>query len=772
MNKPIIPDQDFRATTQGELDGDSFDLGPYHRPHDRRVVLPADASGHAAQTVSSWRSNRRNFTIACTVFTLGSLLILFSSGWNRDFIVPGPLSSHHAPLASFEGGDRCAVCHSAHNGSLGGWIASFFTGQATPGPSQSELCMKCHEGSFAAQQAMYPHNVAPSELAKVTQRIGNSESIPTSSVHATHQEIACSACHQEHHGGDQLTTLTDSQCQTCHAKSFASFETGHPEFTNYPQQRRSRIAFDHAAHFGRHFPEKGQSFDCALCHLSDGFQNVMNLAPYAQSCAKCHNDQILDSVSDGIVLFSLPMLDMKAIEQQGLSAGSWPLSATGDFDGTIPALMRVLLLADPVAREILSARGSKFEFIDLDPENQQDVKHAVALTWAIKRLLGDLSATGPIELKRRFELVLKAELPESDLDQMITTLDHSVFHTMASAWLPSLQQELKQHLSQVESDETLFRAFRYDAAPTSRPGEQSPRFVLASSPRTLSGQDDLLAENPLAKLMGNPLSRPSVLNNPAESSTELPTNDDILTTPNADDTGDDLASEQIIKPRQPSNENNKALFDTLNRPSGWYRDDTKLKVSYRAAGHADPCLKAWIDFVARVPEIEAQPNLEPLVHEVLASTGIGQCQACHTVDRQSDSKLTVNWVPQYRDPAVRGFTRFSHGPHLVHADLNDCTKCHELDAQRFNATSFQGFDANEVVSNFRPIVKSDCISCHQQGRTNSSCMQCHHYHVETDSSSKLPTSPSISQWVDELKGNQLQSTPRISQWADEIKGKK
>jgi hypothetical protein len=756
MNKPVFPNQNIRRNAQDEGDGDEFDLGPYHRPHDRTMVVPADYTGRTSQNCTSWRIHRRNFTIACTVFTLGSLLILFSSGWSRELIAPGPLSSHHAPMAASEGGDRCAACHSADQGSLGNWIFAFFTGQTKPGPSQSELCMNCHEDSLAAQHAMCPHNVAPTELAKVTRRVNRAESEPGNSLHISHQEIDCSVCHQEHHGGDQLTTLTDAQCQTCHASSFDSFETGHPEFTNYPQQRRARIAFDHAAHFGRHFPEKGQSFDCALCHLPDGSQNVMQLAPFEQSCAQCHNDQILDSVADGMVLLSLPMLDMKAIEQAGFSVGNWPLSATGDFDGVIPAPMRVLLLADPTAKEILSARGSKFEFIDLDPENRQDVKQAVELTWAIKRLLGDLSAKGPLELKRRMELVLNTELPESELDQMITTLDPSVFLTTANAWLPSLQSELKQHLSQSQTDRASPQVFHDDAAPMSMPNVQRPKIILASSsPRTSAEEDGLLAENPLPKLMGIPSQAATVPKISSDLKPFTSAEDDSANQPG--DSGrvnpTDVVDQQLAKSSYPANENSKALFDTLNRPSGWYRDDSKLQVSYRAAGHADPCLKAWIDFVARVPGIEAKPDLEPLVLEVLASTGIGQCQACHTVDRQADARLTVNWASQYRDPAIRGFTRFSHAPHLIHTELKDCKKCHELDPQRVNATSFQSFDFNQVVSNFRPIVKGDCISCHQSGRTNSSCMQCHHYHVETGNSGQPLDTLTSSHWADEITGS-------------------
>ena len=36
---------------------------------------------------------------------------------------------------------------------------------------------------------------------------------------------------------------------------FDSFDGHHPEFENYPFKRRTRIIYDHAGHFGKHFPE-------------------------------------------------------------------------------------------------------------------------------------------------------------------------------------------------------------------------------------------------------------------------------------------------------------------------------------------------------------------------------------------------------------------------------------------------------------------------------------------------------------------------------------
>ncbi len=724
-------------------------VNPYHRPNDAEIAVPMGLDEVALVARPSLRTHRRNFTIACTVFSIGFLTIMLGSPWHKEFIAPGPLSSHHAPLAAHESGDRCAACHAAANGSMASWIASFFTSAKSKPISQSELCMKCHKDSFSNSFALNPHNIDPEELAEKTRQTGGQKRLASfvfSPPVNQHNEIACAACHREHHGGLELSRLTDAQCQSCHGNQFHSFEHGHPEFTNYPQQRRSRIAFDHASHFGRHFPEKGKAFDCAQCHIDDNYQNVKRMASFEQSCADCHNSQILDSTSQGLALISLPMLDMQAIETAGLNVGNWPRTATGDFDGPIPPLMRVMLMADAEAAEILSARGPKFEFFDLDAAERNDVVDAVRLAWSIKRLLGDLSDNGPLAMQRRLEKVLGIEISKGELSRVITTLDSSVFKTTATAWLPNLEHELRElekHNASI-SDVDVWQALEVAVSlrdtefaslgearlhddtfsPADRPsnaglekrldrndGRTSAPAILASARSTPpEPDDDLLAVNPLAELMKNRSDQPPV------PLVKLPT-----------EPLDELAPAPDNKP--PTIRLSEELFDELNRPSGWYRDDRTLQISYRPSGHADPCLKSWIDLVSRIKSANVRPETEQLFETTLAASGIGLCQTCHTVDQQSDQTFLVNWLAEYRDPARRSFTKFSHAPHLIQTELRDCSSCHELDSQRSNTHTFQGFDPNEFISNFRPIVKADCITCHQQGRTNSSCTQCHDYHV-------------------------------------------
>ena len=112
--------------------------------------------------------------------------------------------------------------------------------------------------------------------------------------------LDCAACHQEHQGaGFDLKKVSDAQCGACHVVKFDSFEGQHPPFTNYPFERRTRIIYDHEAHFGKHFPEVAKKdptkripATCSTCHDSGKDKRVMSVTPFDQTCSTCHLDQI------------------------------------------------------------------------------------------------------------------------------------------------------------------------------------------------------------------------------------------------------------------------------------------------------------------------------------------------------------------------------------------------------------------------------------------------------------------------------------------------
>jgi hypothetical protein len=742
----------------------------YHRPD--AVVDATDV----AAIQPSVRSNRNVFIFGMFAFTVGALIILFNSPYRNEFLAPGPLTSPHANLLAGEGADRCAACHDAGRFSLTDWVRDAVSGGSHLTECQSDLCMKCHDKTLPSEFALHSHGMNPSQLASYSKAqtkvkaAGFDSGMIFNAPTNAQGEIACSACHREHHGAQvNLSALSDRQCQSCHQNTFHSFETDHPEFTNWPQVRRDRIAFDHVTHFGKHFPTKSAQFDCAQCHLDDDYQNVKTMAPFEQSCATCHNQQIVDSSQQGMQLLALPMIDVDAIARANLSVGQWPESATGDFDGPLPPITRLLLSSDKNANRYLEQLGADFEFSDIDPDDATQVKAGVELVWHIKELLYELSVSGNEAVKERLSKSAGRRLSAYEIEKLTKGLNVSVFQEAAARWLPNLSIEIPRHregkrdqsITWLPSESDLFFNVKQDEgelAPNplkgllgksssdgqtnapekaivrnSQPLPEPSQEPSGSGPANASDKvvnrylddennPDVLSANPLRGLMGQ---------GSGSASTDVP----IIEPVPKDPVESVIAptNSKVVEQALPANRNTDLVEITAPRvlavtaDSGWFRDDLSLSITYRPVGHADQFLTAWTDFAASVPKADQKHQFRPLFEKLTASTtGIGLCSSCHTVDRQSDLSFSANWKAQYRDPSVREFTKFSHGPHLLQ---QQCIDCHVLDVDTNKTQQFVGFDGGLTKSNFFPITKMGCAKCHAKGQADSSCTICHNYHV-------------------------------------------
>jgi hypothetical protein len=215
------------------------------------------------------------------------------------------------------------------------------------------------------------------------------------------REIACSACHREHHGQDHnLAAMSNQQCQTCHAKSFHSLASGHPAFTNWPFEQPSPIKFDHAGHKAKHFPAGKQEFRCQTCHVDDARRDVKLLASYQAACASCHEPKIKQSGEEGFKIFALPGMNVAALQDAGLGIGEWPEGISNDFDGIIPPAMALLLSADETAAKALATiPGGDLSAVDAADKEQLAAAAEVAL--ASKKLMHELATEGEAALARR-----------------------------------------------------------------------------------------------------------------------------------------------------------------------------------------------------------------------------------------------------------------------------------------------------------------------------------------------------------------------------------
>ena len=151
--------------------------------------------------------------------------------------------------------------------------------------------------------------------------------------------------------------------------------------------------------------------------------------------------------------------------------------------------------------------------------------------------------------------------------------------------------------------------------------------------------------------------------------------------------------------------------------AGWRADGLEFKYLHR--GHADPVLKAWLEFaVAAGGDGDDAARAEAMRKEFLsASEGPGQCAKCHTAVAGPDG-AKVAW--RYAPATMRAFTRFNHRPHVdLLGPEKTCTACHKPQAA-----------AAIGAPEFRSIEREGCASCHAAGKVRDDCQTCHVYHQE------------------------------------------
>ncbi|MCA9230138.1 MAG: hypothetical protein KDA57_05775 [Planctomycetales bacterium] len=378
--------------------------------------------------------------------TLGALCLLLSADWRNEGLLPGPLSLQHAQLLDREGSKRCASCHAAADQTLVQWL-SHATDDDLARPGQTELCLKCHVRQIPRQWATAAHSVDPEKLLTMASAVGSAvdtfDALLGSRSVDPEQALACAACHREHYGATHdLAWMSDIACQACHQRQYGSFATDHPEFTAWPERRRTRIAFDHAAHEAKHFPKEKQVYDCAVCHeqsLEGDFQQTL---AYDETCAKCHDKSIATSWDTGVPLLALPMLDIQTLEDEGQGVGQWPDDAAEEFDGPLPPIAKLLLIAEPAAAKALGTLGVEFDFFDVDPDEPEQVEAAAEVVWATKELLFDLTDQGQAAIRRRVESVLDRELRSEELADLVAHLSPENLSVVVEDWLMQLPQEV------------------------------------------------------------------------------------------------------------------------------------------------------------------------------------------------------------------------------------------------------------------------------------------------------------------------------------------
>ncbi len=166
----------------------------------------------------------------------------------RRIASPGPVSVGHA---AFE--VRCAQCHDV-------------------GRAVADLrCERCHDSQGADRLTQQAHVL-----------FGSSNSRKAAAA----PDVACVACHTDHHGRQfALETVDDRQCGSCH--QFSSLGK-HPEFAAVKAKIQTGVGilFDHDRHIVEVAKASGKK--CEACHEATADLVAFQPIDFDRHCAACH----------------------------------------------------------------------------------------------------------------------------------------------------------------------------------------------------------------------------------------------------------------------------------------------------------------------------------------------------------------------------------------------------------------------------------------------------------------------------------------------------
>jgi hypothetical protein len=383
---------------------------------------------------------------AVTVVCLGAVFILAR---DMTFMAPGPLTSAHSAI------ENCSACHTKSGTGNLSWVQGLVPGDRH---ADSQACLACHKMPDTAFNA---HSASLEVLKRSTKRLTKVAAETPEPQWAWAQNVAfpnhdmaarglkCATCHQEHQGAKfNLNKISNEQCQSCHVVKFDSFDGHHPEFENYPFQRRTRIIYDHAGHFGKHFPEvakrksaKGVPATCSTCHDSREDKRLMAVAPFDKTCRSCHLGQITgkDRVSGpkGVAFLSLPGLDLETLKKRSAATGEWPVESEAE----LTPFMKVMISRSERGRALIKAVDN-LNLLDLTDASDDQIKAVADLVWEIKRLFYALIAGKASDVLGDLNIDCGAKLSANLVADLTASIPRDVVVSAQQQWLPNLGTEM------------------------------------------------------------------------------------------------------------------------------------------------------------------------------------------------------------------------------------------------------------------------------------------------------------------------------------------
>ena len=391
---------------------------------------------HRCQPKRTVRNLRGVVGLCVFAASLGACLLLTAGPWRDEAISPGPLSSPHSTVVH-----ACEKCHLSGDG-----LTAWANGADPKNPhSQNQLCLDCHDqfGESAAQ----PHSVSKAQLKALTDKAHRARSGAEPALlwaarnlwgkpEDPHGEMTCAACHREHQGHDyNLAQMTDQQCQICHVQAFEDFKKGHPDFTQYPYKRRTRIYFDHQSHYGAHFPEDQQKLTCVSCHTSDPSGRAMLVIGYEKNCSQCHDWQIEEANPQGVVLAALPSVDLSTLQASQLEIGQWPKTYPLHVEagGRFSPLVRLIcgLYDEEFQRMQQRIEAAELDLRDLRGASPEQLQLVQSYLLRFKQIWRRVIDSGREELQRK----LRTKFSRSTTEKMTQLVPWEMLQTAHDRWL-------------------------------------------------------------------------------------------------------------------------------------------------------------------------------------------------------------------------------------------------------------------------------------------------------------------------------------------------
>lgn len=389
--------------------------------------LPDGVCSHKIEVCNPVRTHRAKRALLVSgfvAFCVAWVFVLISMPEQRSAVIsPGELTSQHSSLET-----SCTTCHENSEGGPLQWLTNTKMQRAT-----SAKCLSCH--ALDANHAM-PHGV-PSKSFTRAEIAGR--------LPAHLKTLDCTQCHTEHHGKNaDIKFITSQQCNTCHETKVESFAKNHPEFTNFPFDRRTRLNFDHNSHFSQHFGEsERKQISCQSCHVPDSQGRKMVINSFEKSCASCHGNKVhgVDSIAKGYAAFSLPLLDIETLGQKGIRVGEWPEYA----DSAMTPLHKAMLQVTEHVTDELDVIA-ELDLADLTEASRKELKAVEKVIWATKHLILSLESgeagKWAEHLAEMHGKLHGSEPSLAGMSQLSAGLPVEVWRAVANRWLPNLKKEV------------------------------------------------------------------------------------------------------------------------------------------------------------------------------------------------------------------------------------------------------------------------------------------------------------------------------------------